>query len=88
MGVVPRLVPLAAKESTAPGQIVSCRALMLSVGVTSAVMAAVRVLDRALSGAAHDKDEMSLHWIIAPDASEELMKVLLLVPAIAPFTLH
>jgi len=61
---------------------------MARVGVTMGETVIVAELDTALSGTAHDKDDMSTHLTTAPVVRLEVMKELLLVPEAAPFTLQ
>ena len=58
------------------------------VGTTDEPMFTVIELEVALLGDAQASDEVSVQVIADPDASVELIKRLLFVPALTPFTFH
>ena len=63
-------------------------AAMLTDGTTVPVTARVIEFDVAVVGPAHASDDVITTVITSPLASVELWKVLLLVPALTPFTFH
>ena len=63
-------------------------AAMLTDGATVAVTAIVIEFDVAVVGFAHASDDVITTVTTSPFTSVELWKVLLLVPALTPFTFH
>ena len=86
---MPPLVGVAVKVTFVPVHIVlPGTAAMLTDGATVPVTAMVTEFDVAVVGLAHTSDDVITTVTTSPLASVELWKVLLLVPALTPFTFH
>ena len=83
------MVGVAVKVTFVPVHIVlPGEAAMLTDGATVPVTAMVIEFDVAVIGLAHASDDVITTVTTSPLASVELWKVLLLVPALTPFTFH
>ena len=71
-----------------PEQIVSRVGAIVSVGAIVELTVIVIEFDVAVVGEAHASDDVSTQVTTAPLVNEELLNVLLLVPAFVPFTFH
>ena len=86
---MPPLVGIAVNMTLVPVHIVlPGAAAMLTDGATAPVTAMVIEFDVAVVGFAHASDDVITTVTTSPFTSVELWKVLLLVPALTPFTFH
>ncbi len=82
------MVPLAAKITGAPAQALSRAVVIPIVGTIVGLTVMVRPVEVAVAGEAQASDDVSTQVTEAPVVSEDVIKLLLLVPALLPFTFH
>ena len=87
--MVPPLAGVAVKVTLLPLHIVVCVALILTVGVTGAVTASVRLLLLTVAGEAHCASLVSAQVITSPLAGVLSLKLEVTAPAmLLPFRFH
>ena len=87
-GAVPPFTGIAEKVTASPGQISFADAVILTAGTINGSTAMMITLLVAVVGTAHWALLVRIHVILSPFARVALVKVLLLAPAVMPFTDH
>lgn len=85
---MPPFTGVAVKTTLLPEHILLEVAEMLTDGVTFCTTVIRSLFDVALFGEAQADADVTIQDTVSPLASENVVKVLLLVPALVPFTFH
>ena len=85
---MPPFTGVAVKTTLLPEQILLDVVEMLTDGVTFCTTVILSLFDVALFGEAQADADVTIQDTVSPLASKNVVKVLLLVPALVPFTFH
>ena len=81
-------VPIALNVTDVPGQILLADSVMLTVGITVGLTVMVTWLLVTVAGEGHTALEVMITVTLSALANVDEVKVVLLVPALTPFTCH